>query len=175
MQISLQGWMKCIHRSMIVYTDIHENINTKSLDMLFSRLGKSPQATLLKKKVVYYGIKRHDFHSFTMVAINSWLWDRQHYKLDPKQSLFMFLHVVVEKGQQILNRGSRRNVKQHIVGVVQPRDKTQKILTCSTFVEVSWDIQDATLLFFDHITQQDPFTVPDVHIRAQCWKFISHY
>lgn len=51
----------------------------------------------------------------------SWSGDWQHCKFGLNQSLFMFLHVNGEAGQETVNHGCTRNTKEH-VGIVNRRD-----------------------------------------------------
>lgn len=65
----------------------------------------------------------------------------------------------------------RQTVREPVIEVGKLGEKIQ-ILPCETFHGVSWD---TTMLFFDYVTLQGLFAIPDVHIRARSWENCRHF
>lgn len=68
---------------------------------------------------------------------------------------------------------NRRNVRRHIVGVVQLGDEMQKFRPARLFGGMSWDIPDTTLLFFDLMSVYYLFVLGFI-FRPPCWTFVIH-
>lgn len=89
----------------------------------------------------------------------------------------IIVHAVWEEGQQPVDQGSRRNVKEH-VGIVKLGERIQKKKKKnydSDTLDFSSGSRGAPQSpFFDYVALQGPLVVPGVHIRAWCWNFSSH-
>lgn len=106
----------------------------------------------------------------------------RHYK---SESLFKSLHDVKEEGQEIIHCGYKRNVREHIAGVVKlGRKKKAKNYDMPDFLSGCHEASQMSLffsvlmfdsvlmslsLFFDYITLQGLFLIPNKHVQPRYW------